>query len=259
VLFLASCSGDVPFFGSGGDTEATPDTFSTVSLRYPDGAARKVNYYADKKDSTFLQRRTFSPNGDLLKVYGKSGEVQYYHDLHPRFDSSDGLKEYLQGMWVRSETARRMKKFDNAPVDRPFLVQATYSRTFKGDTLVISRLASIGDPVRDKTIGQDVFEAGFDVSFRPPNLVLLESILYRRRPDTSQVIAGSDISPIQDSDDTVIDTLRIYSQDRFRIQTAVEQPVSPIFERHRSEGNVPGSLPNELLRMQRMNRGLSSR
>lgn len=247
TIGLLSCN----YTEDGVSTPAPPDTFRQVTERYGSGAPRYVSIRVgdDSSSSSLYTRRTFSPDGVLLKVSNhQTHDIQYYHDLHPRFDSTAGLESYLQGMWRRKKGVQRIKEF-NPDDSRSFLVQirANTVRTFKGDTLVMTRYAALRDPQSGRTIGHDIVEVGFDVDYRPPNRILLESVLYRRRPDSAQVLADTPILP-SELTGRVIDTLRIYGPDRFRIMTAASDTRPKLFERHLGLREVPGSFPEELRR-----------
>lgn len=235
----------------GPSTPAPPDTFRQVTERYGSGAPRYVSTRVgdDSSSSSLYTRKTFSPDGVLLKVSNhQTGDIHYYHDLHPRFDSTAGLQSYLQGMWRRGKGVQRFKEF-NPEDSRSFLVQikANTVRTFKGDTLVMTRYAALHNPQSGQKIGHDIVEVGFDVDYRDPNRVLLESVLYRRRPDSAQVLADTPILP-PELTGRVIDTLRIYGPDRFRIMTSASDDRPKLFERHLGLRQVPGSFPEELRR-----------
>lgn len=237
--------------GNNPATTSPPDTFRHVTERYGSGAPRYVTTRVgdDSATSTLYTRKTFSPKGVLLKLANyETHDIHYYHDLHPRFDSTAGLRSYLQGMWRRKEGAQRIKEF-NPDGSRSFLVRirANTVRTFKGDTLVMTRYAALRDPKSGQKIGHDIVEVGFDVDYRGRNRILLESVLYRRRPDSAQVLADTPILP-SELTGRVIDTLRIYGPDRFRIMTSASDTRSKVYERHLGLRRVPGSFPEELRR-----------
>lgn len=247
TLLVLSCHSS----GNNPATTSPPDTFRHVTDRYGSGAPRYVTTRVgdDSASSSLYARKTYSPEGVLLKVINhQTHDFHYYHDLHPRFDSTAGLRRYLQGMWRRKEGTQRIKQF-NPEGSRSFLVRirANTVRTFKGDTLVMTRYAALRDPQSGQKIGHDIVEVGFDVDYRGRNRVLLESVLYRRRPDSAQVLADTPILPSKLTG-RVIDTLRIYGPDRFRIMTAASDTRSKLYERHLGLQRVPGSFPEELRR-----------
>lgn len=244
---VVSCSGDGPF------SEPTPtkdiDTFRTVSERYASGQPRYVSYSVGEDSITteFLRRETYSPRGELLKIMDDSG-VYYYHDVNPQFDSSKGLQEYLQGMWRRKEPVTKYRSFEVDGKRLTAAVKANVARTFRSDTLIMTRYATIYNPDNQKQIGKDIVEVGFKVSYQPPQMVSVEKTIYRRHPDSTQVLSRTPLIPAK-FQGVITDTLRLYGPKRFRVMTSGDKTESEVYRRHLPLRRVPGSLPEELKRI----------
>lgn len=247
---IVSCTGDGPF------SEPTPtkdvDTFRTVSDRYASGQPRYISYSVgeDSITTNFLRRETYSPRGELLKIEDNSG-IYYYHDVNPQFDSSEGLKEYLQGMWRRKEPVKEYKRFEVDGKRLTAAVKANVARTFRRDTLIMTRYATIYNPDNQKQIGRDIVEVGFKVSYQPPQMVSVEKTIYRRHPDSTQVLSQTPLIPAQ-YQGLITDTLRLYGPKRFRVMAGGDNAESEVYRRHLPLRRVPGSLPEELKRITKL-------
>jgi hypothetical protein len=245
AVALLSCN---PFGGSpaGPASSAPPDTHRIVTDRYPGGASRHVETYVGDTTGLPHTTRTFSPSGALLKAVRHQADpgsrIAYYDDLHPRFDSAGGVRSFLQGTWKRTERVTKLKRFSNGEVAR---VRTKLNRTFKGDTLIMTRIASVFEPETGRRIGVQGLEVGFDVEFLPDSRVRLQEVLYRRRPDTSQVLSDTLVLPPR-LRNRVVDTLRVLAPHRFRVMTAVAPRLPRLYKRQSSLRSAPGELPDAL-------------
>jgi hypothetical protein len=210
------------------------------------GEPRFVSLYVgqDSSSSRLWRQRSYSPSGLLLKEYrNDSNATLYYHSLHPRFDSTKGLRDYLSGMWIRKEPEVQYKTFNMPDGGQAMAkVKSNIARTFRRDTLIMAQYMTVSDPKSGRTVGHDVVEIGMGVDFLPPNRIALTEVYYRRRPDTSQVLSDTPIlSPV--SSKRIVDTLRVYGPNRYRVRTAVRK--DQMFKRHATGARVPGRLPEE--------------
>lgn len=228
-----------------------PDTFEVVSERYSFGEPRRISQYVGQDSATadLRLRATYSPSGTLLKSYNFfTDEVRYFQDLHPQFDSSKGLQKYLQGMWVREEPVRELKRFaDGSFQGVQVRFTAQLSRTFRRDTLIMTRFATVYPP--RQTPLHDIAEVAFNVDYDPPNKVILQSVIYRRRPDSTQIFSETPVLPAA-ARGRVVDTLRIYGPKRFRVLTAISQSQESRYEFYSPLRRLPSSLPDELRQLQ---------
>lgn len=221
------------------------DTIRVVDDRYTGGAPRRVEFWEgrDSSLSRMVRTRTYSPSGILLKEYrSKERDVLYFHELAAMFDSTDGLREFMQGMWIGKEPKRQLKRFERSNGENVVAqVKSNTARTFRRDTLIISQYMTIYDRKAQAKVGHDLVEVGFRVDYEAPNLIKLTDVLYRRRPDTSQVLANTPMLPYE-AKGRITDTLRVYGPNRYRILTAKETS-ERVFKRHARGPNVPGRLP----------------
>lgn len=251
LLLLIALVGALSFgcsdSGSAFRSDPTVDTIRVVDERYDGGAPRKVEFWAgqDSSLSRLLRTRSYSPDGILLKEYrSQSNEVLYFHDLSPMLDSADGLREFMQGMWIGNEPDRSLKRFDRAnKSDLTAQVKSNTARTFRRDTLIVTQYMTVYDRKAKRKVGHDVVEVGFQVDYESPNLIKLTEVLYRRRPDTSQVLTDTPMLPYEERG-RIVDTLRVYGPNRFRVMTSAETS-SGTFKRHARGPRVPGRLPPE--------------
>lgn len=225
-------------------SSAPADTNSTVVERYSGGSPQEIVYHTGDTTATGkLWSETLSPQGHLLKTYDyRSGDIKYYDDIHARFDSADGLRTFLQGMWRRTEPVTSMKEFESGRLAR---VISNRTRTFQGDTLIMTNYSAIYERNTGRKIAHDGLEVGFDVQYLDNAKVMVEEVLYRRRPDTSQVLSKTPIlSP--DLKGRVIDTLRVYGPNRFRIMSVASPNAEQLYERHKSLDQVSAELPDRM-------------
>jgi hypothetical protein len=78
-----------------------------VVERYPGGQTKVVAIYSDtgSRDAP-VRRETYSPDGTLVQREDvAAGSVQTFVDLHPAVYEPQGLRRYLAGEWVPTDTS----------------------------------------------------------------------------------------------------------------------------------------------------------
>lgn len=246
---LVSCDFDLPSFAA----DKPVDTFRTVTERYQSGQPRYVSYSIgpDSQNADTWKREILSPSGNILKRNNfLSGDIKFYEELNPGLDSAEGLKNILQGMWEREEALTRVREVTVQDKKKMIQVKTNVFRTFTGDTLVMNRTVDVLDPRKRKFLGRKGVEVAFDVRYLPPNRVLLENVLYRRKKDSTQILSETPMLP-PELRGRVVDTLRFYGPKQFRIMSPTSAGIDRQYDRILDINQVRlqgGAFPEELRR-----------